>query len=523
MLTAFRVENFKVFEDTHQIELAPITLLSGVNSAGKSALIQMLLLLKQTLESSPSQALNPARGPFLAHSLGDNFNDFIKGRPKLSEASLAYHLGFAYESPKLALVPHDAQEADLNEALKQFMADLGLPLPTKLISQVVVRFAWDSNGRVGVRVTSLQLTLSRRGWTTKPVVQGSEGSQPLVGLNFRRGTNGKYKVEHIATATHSRLANLNFAQLQDVALTHFLPDSLVIYGQKTDQTRDIPPSFAHLFHTLFVAIRHDLSERIYYLNSFRTPPSRLYSGGQTAGMVLNPNGSNFAEVLWRFRSERVSFAHPNGEPFELPLQEMVARVLNDTLGLKQRVFVKPVGEREDILEVKVETDGAAPIEVTLADVGLGYNQVLPIIVQGLLTPPGGLVIFEQPEIHLHPEIQARLIDFFAGLARTGRRVLVETHSSHQIDQLCLAIVKDRSNWLVENAKILFIRRNPLDKDHASAIIEAVQINRYGEITNWPPDFLPDTTALHETLLRESLAKRREESTRRGTKQRKAIK
>ena len=408
-------------------------------------------------------------------------------------------------------MPHDAQEADLNEALKQFMADLALPLPAKLISQVVVRFAWDSNGgRVGVRVTSLQLTL---------FVQGSY-AQPLVGLSFRRGTNGKYKVEHIATATHSRLANLNFAQLQDVALTHFLPDSLVIYGQKTDQTRDIPPSFAHLFHTLFVAIRHDLSERIYYLNSFRAPPSRLYSGGQTAGMVLNPNGSNFAEVLWRFRSEQVSFAHPNGEPREvsLPLQEMVARVLSETLGLQQRVFVKPVGEREDILEVKVETDGATPLEVTLADVGLGYNQVLPIIVQGLLTPPGGLVIFEQPEIHLHPEIQARLINFFTGLARTGRRVLVETHSSHQIDQLCLAIVKDRSNWLVENAKILFIRRNPLDKDHASAIIEPVQINRYGEITNWPPDFLPDTTALHETLLRESLAKRREES----TKQRKAI-
>ena len=82
MLTTFRVENFKVFEDTHQIELAPITLLSGVNSAGKSALIQMLLLLKQTLESGPSQALNPARGPFLAHSLGDNFNDFLFARPK---------------------------------------------------------------------------------------------------------------------------------------------------------------------------------------------------------------------------------------------------------------------------------------------------------------------------------------------------------------------------------------------------------------------------------------------------------
>lgn len=489
MLTGFRVNNFKVFMDTHQIDLVPITLLSGVNSAGKSAVIQMLLLLKQTLESGPTLALNPSRGPFLDSSLGDNFNDFLFGRPTLSKASLSYHLAFAYH-------PHDEQEAELYEVLKQLCYDFAIELEGQLGCQLVVTFGWASNGHRGrptIRVTNLQLTLF--------VLE-----EPLVGLKFERGTNGKYKVEHIASETDSRLANLNFSQVQDVALTHFLPDSLVIYGQKAGSAQDIPPSFAHLFHTLFVAIRRDLSERIYYLSSFRTPPLRLYSGGQTAGMVLNPNGSNFAEVLWRFRFEKVSFVQPNGHPFSLPLQEMVARVLNETLGLKQRVLVKPVGEREDILEVKVETLGATAIEVTLSDVGLGYNQVLPIIVQGLLTPPGALIIFEQPEIHLHPEIQARLINFFTGLAQTGRRVLVETHSSHQVDQLCLAIVKDRSNWLVENAKVLFI--HPPNKVSPSARIEQVQINRYGEITNWPPDFLPDTTALHETLLRESLAKRR---------------
>ena len=77
MLTGFRVQNFKAFQDTGPIDLAPLTLLSGVNSAGKSSLIQMLLLLKQTLESGPSQALNPGQGPFLEQSLGDNFNDFL--------------------------------------------------------------------------------------------------------------------------------------------------------------------------------------------------------------------------------------------------------------------------------------------------------------------------------------------------------------------------------------------------------------------------------------------------------------
>lgn len=45
MLTGFRVQNFKAFQDTGPIDLAPLTLLSGVNSAGKSSLIQMLLVI----------------------------------------------------------------------------------------------------------------------------------------------------------------------------------------------------------------------------------------------------------------------------------------------------------------------------------------------------------------------------------------------------------------------------------------------------------------------------------------------
>ena len=97
MLTDVQVQNFKVFEDTGRLHLKPITLLSGINSAGKSSIIQALLLLKQTLDSAPSLALAPGKGAWLEQSLGDNFNDFIFGRPDLEDATLAYTLGFAYD------------------------------------------------------------------------------------------------------------------------------------------------------------------------------------------------------------------------------------------------------------------------------------------------------------------------------------------------------------------------------------------------------------------------------------------
>ncbi len=52
MLTGLRVRNFKSWKDSSDIRLAPITLLFGTNSSGKTSLIQLLLLLKQTAESS---------------------------------------------------------------------------------------------------------------------------------------------------------------------------------------------------------------------------------------------------------------------------------------------------------------------------------------------------------------------------------------------------------------------------------------------------------------------------------------
>ena len=199
----------------------------------------------------------------------------------------------------------------------------------------------------------------------------------------------------------------------------------------------------------------------------------------------------------------------------MPLYDTVAWILREVLGLEQAVTVQPVGKREDILQVNVDTLGEKPISVTLADVGLGYNQILPVIVQGLLTPPGGLVIFEQPEIHLHPDVQAKLVQFFVGLAKAGRRVLVETHSSHMVDHLCLAIAKDQTpgDWLVNNASVLFV--HPPDAGHASARIEPVRINPYGRILNWPPHFIPNTAALYEEMLRAGFAKRKAQQSPQG--------
>lgn len=60
MLTRLRLKNFKAWEDTGDVELAPLTILFGANSSGKSSLHQFLLMLQQTMESPDRRRVTPA-------------------------------------------------------------------------------------------------------------------------------------------------------------------------------------------------------------------------------------------------------------------------------------------------------------------------------------------------------------------------------------------------------------------------------------------------------------------------------
>lgn len=68
------------------------------------------------------------------------------------------------------------------------------------------------------------------------------------------------------------------------------------------------------------------------------------------------------------------------------------------------------------------------VQLNIVDVGFGVSQIVPILGICLAAPQGALIVVEQPEIHLHPAAQADLADFFIEIAKSGRRLIVETHS-----------------------------------------------------------------------------------------------
>ena len=90
---------------------------------------------------------------------------------------------------------------------------------------------------------------------------------------------------------------------------------------------------------------------------------------------------------------------------------------------------------------RVVVRNESKVKVDLDQTGFGLSQILPIITQGLLTPVGGVLIIEDPDAHMHPSVQAELVNFFADLVAHGRKVIVESHSDHIVTRMRLLLAK----------------------------------------------------------------------------------
>lgn len=142
----------------------------------------------------------------------------------------------------------------------------------------------------------------------------------------------------------------------------------------------------------------------------------------------------------------------------------------------------------------------------LTNVGVGVSQVLPLVVTALLAPKGSLLIFEQPELHLHPRVQARLADFFIALSLDGKQMLLETHSEYMIDRLRLRIALSDRDDVRQMVNILFTEKNGPESK-----ITSVEVSEYGAISNWPKDFFDQSQKDVARLLKAAAQKRSKKS------------
>lgn len=135
------------------------------------------------------------------------------------------------------------------------------------------------------------------------------------------------------------------------------------------------------------------------------------------------------------------------------------------------------------LQVRKGTRRAKGPFRNLIDVGYGVSQVLPLITE-LLRPNGAKqFLLQQPEVHLHPSAQAELGSLFSEVAGHGRQLVVETHSDHLIDRIRMDVRDGKTSLTPDDVRILYFERDGLDVK-----IHEIWYDKMGNLENTPPGY-----------------------------------
>ena len=360
------ISGFKSIYDPQTIELRPLTILAGANSSGKSSIIQPLLLLKQTLEwpSDPGAVL--LNGPNVAFTSTDQFFSRITGNQ----------------------LPRDLQI--------KFSGGTGAS---------PWQYGLTFSKRSGHRHGPLTLKVRMRRVTDDQDVTLSEGMgdhevRQALGDSARHGALGEMLKSHNAEVAWSVVRERCF--LRPVGSVSPDPDmrSFVI----TARHDEVPVS------TFLRGLLHLPGLRGNALRTYRTSAVESDFPGLFQEYVAS------VIMHWQ-RSDRRR-------------RDRIDQILKD-LGLTWKVRAKQLNDAQ--VELRVgrlprAAQGGAQDLVSIADVGVGVSQVLPVVVALLAAGKGQTVYLEQPEIHLHPKAQLALAKLFADAVKRGVRVIAETHS-----------------------------------------------------------------------------------------------
>jgi hypothetical protein len=156
------------------------------------------------------------------------------------------------------------------------------------------------------------------------------------------------------------------------------------------------------------------------------------------------------------------------------------------------------------VELGLTRDG---VRVGILDVGFGISQMLPVLTQHASQSMkragrdrGGMLLLEQPELHLHPKLQWQLASVLAGpflsdlapdTRPLGVQVIVETHSEHLVLGLQLLIRDARLD--PEVVSLVWVGR---DEAGGTPEVSRIELRKDGEFHHaWPEGFFDERLRL----------------------------
>ncbi len=428
-ITKIAVRGFKSIADEQEIELHPLTLLAGANSSGKSSIMQPILLLKQTLEAVSDPGALLLNGPNVR---------FTSASQLLCRIAQATHKG------------EFAVGIDLS---------IGINLETVFSREEGIGFeissmTW-SHGDEKLRVLPGMAHAEINEVFNTPsegLISGDEalGFLPLVFVELLAKL-GKAENSPLCWSLQRERCFLAFeASIRDAE------SSRIIHTDMLSPARRFVPHLQNLIH----------------LPGLRGNPQRTYPKRAT--------GPRFPGTFEDYVASVISLWQSRSDPRLLRLGDLL-----EGMGLTWRVEAEPVDDTQVELRVGRLPHAGQGEErdlVSIADVGVGVSQSLPVVVALVAAEPGQVVYLEQPEIHLHPRAQRRLAHVLADAANRGVIVVAETHSSLLLREVQTLVATGK--LATDKVKLHWFQR----QEDGRTVVTPADLDENGAFGDWPEDF-----------------------------------
>ncbi len=523
-----KFQNYKAFE-SGEIELCPLTLLLGANSSGKSSILHLLLMLEQTINCQDNlKSAFKANGHSV--SMGEDIN-LLKDMNRQSNMVLeidvtpsvfiseikSFHnllnqsvmLGFMNNlknnSPKnfkaferlsrewmeQITKTEDNKSVDIAKTYLEIVSKENDNLLSYLLETEVAKERVRSEWWKKYTVEELNQMINDLGACIKTFEEEFKEVPSFVSLKYVLGynkTQRKLKVKECSIIVDNRELLAISSMRNRLTLTSGVYDNVCIErlmghntisgifnGLSLNILNDMKSPFEvyieKIFNEAFKSASHFFSEtNINYIGPLRATPQRYYflDGSNTISTFGYRSGERIAEILKGSKD----------------IDNMVNEwMMHFGLNVKVKEF------KDVIHKIKVRQNS---LNLDLPDVGFGVSQILPILIDGVLFGDDTTTIMEQPEIHLHPKMQAELADFFINVVKrnnndtkgTTRRYVIETHSEYIMKRIRRRIAEGMI--APEDVAIYFVEpRNKKLKKEAKIIRTFVEND--GTI-EWPEDF-----------------------------------
>lgn len=268
----------------------------------------------------------------------------------------------------------------------------------------------------------------------------------------------------------------------------------IMLDQAQDSTKAEDPYYDKLAEALttYNGFMSDVIDKLFYLGPIREKPQGLYNiGFESIPKYVGVTGAYFASVLLNEKDKSHRYVIPDGveETELLSAVDLWANHLN---------IASQIDVNKDVsFGYSVSIHNTQNKEASIMNVGIGTSQVLPVLICGLVSEPGETLLFEQPELHLHPFSQSRLADFFVALALNGRKIIVETHSEYMILRLRYHVLSGhiKPNQIAVN----------FFENHDGTTVKEGKLDVYGNL-QYPSDFKDETQKLLDELLNAAMKK-----------------